>query len=39
MTPEQFAQFEGAHLDFEIERLRDFDRGKQKIVLARASKV
>jgi len=39
MTPEQFAQFEGTHLDFEIERLRDFDRGKKKIVLARASKV
>jgi len=39
LTPQQFAKFEEAHLEFHVERLRDFNRGKRKIVLARASKL
>ncbi|MFB3115028.1 MAG: hypothetical protein ACE1ZW_03515, partial [Nitrospirales bacterium] len=39
LTPTQFAKFEEAHLEFHVERLRDFNRGKRKIVLARASKL
>jgi len=39
MTHKQFARLEEAHLEFHVERLRDFNRGKRKIVLARASKL
>jgi len=39
MTLKQFAKLEEAHLEFHVERLRDFNRRKHKIVLARASKL
>jgi 4-amino-4-deoxy-L-arabinose transferase-like glycosyltransferase len=38
MTPDQFAKLEGTPVAWEIERLRDFNRGKRKIVLVRVTK-
>ena len=39
MTPDQFAKLEGSQVKVKLERLRDFNRGKHKIVLVRVSKL